>query len=64
MEKLQIQELLRNEELCVTKCQAFANQVQDPGLKDICTRMVNISHRRIDELNSVLRETGLSQQHQ
>ncbi|MEW6522229.1 MAG: hypothetical protein AB1445_01440 [Bacillota bacterium] len=60
MEKLQVQELLRNEELCVAKAEFFMNQTQDPSLRDLCRQCVNTGHRHINELNNILRGAGIS----
>ena len=64
MEKLQLQEILRNEQLCVNKCEFFGQQMQDPALRDLCRHMIDMSQRHINELNSILHESGISPQQQ
>jgi len=61
MEKLQVQELLRSEEVCVAKAEFFMNQTQDPAMRDLCRQYASIGHRHISDLNHILRSAGVSQ---
>jgi hypothetical protein len=61
MERLQVQELLRSEEACVAKAEFFANQIQDPALRDLCRQCASVGHRHINDLNYILRSAGVAQ---
>lgn len=60
MEKLQIQALLKAEEICARKAQMYLSQSRDPAVQGILQQSVDMGNRHLSALNSLLQEAGLS----
>jgi len=60
MEKLNIQQLIRAEELCAKKVQAYLGQTKDPAIQGMLQQMLDRGNRHISSLNSLLHEAGLT----
>lgn len=60
MEKLQIQSLMRAEELCARKAQMYLGQSRDPAVQSMLQQSVDRGHRHLSLLGSLLQEAGIS----
>lgn len=60
MEKLQIQSLLKAEEICARKAQMYLNQTRDPAVHGILQQAMDRGNRHVAALNGLLQEAGLS----
>lgn len=60
-EKLYLQDQLKAEQLCVTKCNVYSQQAQDPQIRNLVENMRSACQRRVDTLNSVMGRFGISQ---
>ncbi|MFZ5642270.1 MAG: hypothetical protein ACOY46_01620 [Bacillota bacterium] len=60
MEKLNIQQLIRAEELCAKKVQTYLGQTRDPAIHGILQQKLDRGQRHISSLNSLLQEAGLN----
>lgn len=59
MEKLQIQSLLRAEEICARKAQMYLNQTRDPMVQGVLQQAVDRGNRHMQALNGLLQEAGV-----
>jgi len=60
MEKLQIQALLKAEELCSRKAQMYLSQTRDPAVQAILQQTADMGNRHVSMLNGLLQEAGVS----
>ncbi|MFZ5646622.1 MAG: hypothetical protein ACOY30_03270 [Bacillota bacterium] len=59
MEKLQIQSLLKAEEICARKAQMYLSQARDPAVQGLLQQAVDRGNRHMAALNSLLQEAGV-----
>lgn len=60
MEKLQMQSLIKAEEICARKAQLYLGQSRDPAVQGILQQAVDMGQRHISILNGLLQEAGIS----
>lgn len=60
MEKLNIQSLIRVEEICAKKAQIYLNQTRDQAVQGLLQQTLDRGQRHISALNSLLQEAGLT----
>lgn len=60
MEKLQIQALLKAEELCTRKVQMYMSQSGDPGVQGVLQQALDRGNRHISALNGLMQEAGFT----
>ncbi|MDI7248630.1 MAG: spore coat protein [Bacillota bacterium] len=60
MEKHYIEEQLRHERLCLTKCNTFANQLQDPQLRQVVQNLGQQCQQHVQTLSNLLQQSGFT----
>ncbi|KJR98319.1 MAG: hypothetical protein VR68_10655 [Peptococcaceae bacterium BRH_c4a] len=60
MEKLQIQALLKAEELCARKVQRYMSQSGDPAVQGVLQQAMDRGNRHISALNGLMQEAGFT----
>jgi hypothetical protein len=58
-ERVYLQEALQLENLCMTKCNVYADQCQDDGLKAVLFEMSKIKRRNADRIKQLLSQSML-----
>ena len=58
-EKLQLQDALSHEKICVTKYNNYANQVQDQALKSLFQDLARREQQHVDTLTQLLQQGGV-----
>ncbi|MEW6183326.1 MAG: hypothetical protein AB1500_09165 [Bacillota bacterium] len=61
MEKLQIGETLRTEQVRVKKLAVYMDAIQDPALKGLLNQMQQVSQQHVNVLNNILGQAGIPQ---
>ncbi|MBZ4645355.1 MAG: hypothetical protein JG777_844 [Clostridia bacterium] len=60
MEKLQMQELMKTQALCLKKAKMYANQAQDTEIKQVLEILTSRDEGHIYNLSLVMQENGIS----
>lgn len=60
-EKLYLQDQLKAEQLCATKCNVYSQQAEDPQIKNLIEKMRSSCQKRVDTLNTLMGRFGISQ---
>ena len=60
LEKHYIEEQLKHERLCLVKCNTFANQVQDPQLREVIQNLGQQCQQHVQTLSNLLQQSGFT----
>jgi len=60
LEKHYIEEQLKQERLCLVKCNTFANQVQDPQLREVIQNLGQQCQQHVQTLSNLLQQSGFT----
>ncbi|ACB85533.1 hypothetical protein [Natranaerobius thermophilus] len=60
-EKLYLQDQLSQEQVCLSKCNNYISQVQDPQVKNTIQQIKRDCEEKVNFLQSYLQRSGISQ---
>jgi len=60
-EKLYLQDQLHHEQVCLSKCNNYVNQVQDPQVRNTIQQVKQDCEEKVNFLQSFLQQSGFSQ---
>ncbi|MCG0276343.1 MAG: ferritin-like domain-containing protein [Thermosediminibacteraceae bacterium] len=58
-EKLYLEDTLSHEKVCVTKCNFYAEQVQDPQIANMLRNLATRGQQHIDTITNLLQQAGI-----
>ena len=60
-EKLYLQDQLHHEQVCLSKCDIYLNQVHDPQVRNTVDQIKKDCQEKVDFIQNFLQQSGFSQ---